>query len=78
MYFRGVVLPLGEDRISMTSQAIRFNHDNRLDERWASSDDFCTVAFEDDAREDVVGTVTRHDTHQLFEVILSRRGPLIG
>src|SRR5947209_15382681 len=31
LYFQGVVLPIGDGRISMTTQAIRFNHDASMD-----------------------------------------------
>jgi hypothetical protein len=76
LYFRGVVLRLGDGRISMTTQATRFNHDNSLDESWGTSEDFQSVTFEGRrVGEDVIGTVTRHDTDVSFEIILSRRGP---
>jgi len=76
LYFQGVVLPLSDGRISMTTHAVRFNHDASLDESWATNQDSQSVRFEGRrVGQEFIGTVTRHDTDQTFEIVLTRRGP---
>jgi hypothetical protein len=76
LYFRGIVLPIGDGRISMTTHVHRFNHDPSWDRVWGADADFYLLTFEGRWNgEHFVGTVTRHDIQDRFQLILTRQGP---
>jgi hypothetical protein len=79
LYFRGIVLPIGDDRISMTTHVHRFNHDPSWDGLWGADADYYSLTFEGRSDgENFVGTVTRHDAEGRFQLILARQGPGIS
>jgi hypothetical protein len=60
----------------MTTHVHRFNHHSSCDRLWGAEADFYSLTFEAKRRgEQFVGTVTRHDVKQRFQLILTRQGP---